>query len=52
MLSAGADPTSAIDDLAKKKKKGTVKVSMGEGQEKVALAAMNDGFVNGNWVIL
>ena len=32
LLSAGADPTSTIDDLAKKKKKYPVaKVSMGEG---------------------
>lgn len=31
LLSAGADPTSSIDDLAKKKKKITEKVSMGEG---------------------
>jgi dynein heavy chain len=31
-LSAGADPTTSIDDLAKKKKKFPVeKVSMGEG---------------------
>ena len=32
LLSAGADPTAAIDDLAKRKKKyPTEKVSMGEG---------------------
>jgi len=32
LLSAGADPTSSIDDLAKRKKKyPTEKVSMGEG---------------------
>lgn len=32
LLSAGADPTSSIDDLARKKKKtNPVKVSMGEG---------------------
>jgi len=32
LLSAGADPTSSIDELAKKKKKfPTDKVSMGEG---------------------
>jgi dynein heavy chain len=32
LLSPGADPTSAIDDFARKKKKTTEKVSMGEGQ--------------------
>lgn len=31
LLSPGADPTGGIDDLAKKKKKLTFKVSMGEG---------------------
>jgi len=32
LLSAGADPTSSIEDLAKKKKKYPIKiVSMGEG---------------------
>jgi len=32
LLSTGADPTSSIDDLAKRKKKyPTEKVSMGEG---------------------
>lgn len=37
LLTAGADPTNAIDELAKKKKKFPCdKVSMGEGQEKVA----------------
>jgi dynein heavy chain len=37
LLSAGADPTSSIDELAKKKKKFPCdKVSMGEGQEKAA----------------
>ena len=44
LLSAGADPTSSIDELAKKKKKTTMKVSMGEGQEKVAMVALYDGF--------
>jgi len=29
-----------------------MKVSMGEGQEKVALVALAEGFANGNWVIL
>ena len=29
-----------------------MKVSMGEGQEKVAMVALIDGFANGNWVIL
>jgi dynein heavy chain len=53
LLSAGADPTSSIEDLAKKKKKYPVKiVSMGEGQDKVAREAIMDKFLDGGWVIL
>ncbi|MAC17935.1 MAG: hypothetical protein CMC97_06535, partial [Flavobacteriales bacterium] len=53
LLTAGSDPTMTIDELAKKKKKfPTDKVSMGEGQEKVARQKNSEGFVNGWWVIL
>jgi len=53
LLSAGTDPTSAIDELAKKRKKfPTDKVSMGEGQEKVAREKNTASFINGGWVIL
>jgi dynein heavy chain len=53
LLSAGADPTSSIDDLAKKKKKyPTDPVSMGEGQDVIAREKMKDGFLAGSWVIL
>jgi len=53
LLSAGTDPTSAIDELAKKRKKHpTDKVSMGEGQEKVARDKNNAAFLTGGWVIL
>merc|ERR1719313_2087504 len=42
-----------IGELAKKKKKfPTDNVSMGEGQEVVAWAKMQNGFVAGTWVIL
>merc|ERR1719160_1164523 len=53
LLTAGSDPTMAIDELAKKKKKfPTDKVSMGEGQEKVAREKNNAAFITGGWVIL
>ena len=53
LLSSGADPTSNIDEFAKKKKKyPTDKVSMGEGQEIIALNKIRDGFLSGSWVIL
>merc|ERR1740138_1053390 len=53
LLTAGSDPTTSIDELAKKKKKfPTDKVSMGEGQEKVAREKNNAAFITGGWVIL
>jgi len=53
LLSAGADPTASIDDLAKRKRKfPTEKVSMGEGQEVVARRAINAAFEAGSWVVL
>jgi dynein heavy chain len=53
LLSAGSDPTTNIDELARKKKKfPTDKVSMGEGQERVARQRNNDAFITGGWVIL
>jgi len=53
LLSAGADPSSAIDELAKRKKKfPTDKVSMGEGQEPIALEKIKNGFTTGSWVVL
>jgi dynein heavy chain len=53
LLSAGADPTGSIEELAKKKRKPYIeKVSMGEGQDVIALEAMRNSFLNGNWVVL
>merc|ERR1719247_3762598 len=53
LLTAGSDPTMTIDELAKKKKRfPTDKVSMGEGQEKVAREKNSAAFINGGWVIL
>jgi len=53
LLSAGADPTSAIDEFARKKKKyPTEKVSMGEGQEEVARKVIKTCTESGGWVVL
>lgn len=52
LLSPGADPTSAIDEFARKKKKVTEKVSMGEGQEEPARKAIRTHMESGGWVIL
>ncbi len=53
LLSAGSDPTSTIEELAKKKKKYPLRaVSMGEGQDVKAMAVMQDSFQTGGWVVL
>jgi dynein heavy chain len=55
LLSTGADPTSTIDDLARKpqfKKFPCKKVSMGEEMEGPAYDRIKDGFKTGDWVIL
>jgi len=52
LLSPGADPTQMIEDLAKKKKKKTSSISMGQGQEVVARQLIGAGVVSGDWVIL
>jgi dynein heavy chain, axonemal len=53
LLSTGADPTESIENLARKKKIPTPHVvSMGEGQEPIAIKAMNTGAANGTWVLL
>jgi dynein heavy chain len=52
LLSIGADPTETLEQLAKKKKQSLHCVSMGEGQEPVALKAINGAAVNGSWVLL
>ena len=52
LLSAGADPTDTVETYARKKKKHITCVSMGEGQEPVALRAINSATVEGMWVML
>ncbi|CAM9799127.1 unnamed protein product [Ectocarpus fasciculatus] len=53
LLSIGADPTESIEGLARKKKlPSPAVISMGEGQEPVAIKAMQAGAANGTWVLL
>jgi dynein heavy chain len=52
LLSAGADPTDSIDTLARRKRKDLEAISMGEGQDVVALRAINAATANGSWVLL
>lgn len=52
LLSAGADPTDAVETLAHRKRKGIECVSMGEGQDIVAQRAIDSATLNGSWVLL
>ena len=52
LLSVGADPTDAIETLARKKKQTVQAISLGEGQEVYAKKAVNNGLINGTWVLL
>lgn len=52
LLAPGSDPTNAIDELARKKRIPTAKVSMGEEQEIIAKKHIDDAQRDGFWVIL
>ena len=52
LLSAGADPTDSIETLARRKRKDIECVSMGEGQDVVAMKAINTATSIGSWVML
>jgi dynein heavy chain len=52
LLSMGADPTEAIEQLAKKKKTSVECISMGEGQDVAAMKAMQNAWAAGTWVLL
>jgi dynein heavy chain len=52
LLSAGADPTDSIETLARRKRKDIECVSMGEGQDIVAMRAINSATSLGSWVLL
>jgi dynein heavy chain len=53
LLSIGADPTENIEALARRRKlSAPAVVSMGEGMEPVAEAAITLGVQNGTWVLL
>ena len=53
LLSRGADPTDSIETLCRKKRlPAPTVISLGEGQEPVAVKAINAGVINGNSVLL
>jgi len=53
LLSRGADPTEGIEALARKRKlPGPAVISLGEGQDVVAMKAMQAAATEGTWVLL
>ena len=52
VLSAGTDPSQQIEAAARKKRAKLNIVSMGQGQESIAKAAISAGRVSGGWVLL
>ena len=49
---AGSDPTGAITELARKRKKQVRSISMGQGQEPAARKLVQQGMAQGSWVLL
>ena len=52
LLSQGADPTAAIAELAKRRKRTVRTISMGQGQEPAARKLIATGVGQGSWVML
>ena len=52
LLTPGADPTSTLEELAKKKGLKISAVSMGEGQEPHAQRCIENGMTEGGWALL
>ena len=52
LLSSGADPTSNIQALAKKKSIELYVVSMGQGQELLARRSLQQCITSGGWLLL
>lgn len=49
---SGSDPTKLIEDLAKRKKIKTLRVSMGQGQEIIADKLLTAAAADGHWLLL
>lgn len=52
LLSAGADPSSGIEELRKRKKKQMYTISMGENQDATARSFVEKARETGDWVLL
>tara|TARA_B100000513_G_scaffold31241_1_gene12052 strand:- start:530 stop:3322 length:2793 start_codon:yes stop_codon:yes gene_type:complete len=52
LLTMGSDPTGSIQDLAKKRKKCVVSISLGQGQEPAARRLLAMATAAGDWLLL
>ena len=49
---AGSDPSKLVEELAKRKKKRVLGVSLGQGQDVIARRLMAAASAEGHWVLL
>ena len=49
---AGSDPSKLVEELAKKRKKKVLGVSLGQGQDVIARKLMSVALAEGHWVLL
>lgn len=52
LLSAGSDPTDAVEGLARRRKQTMEAISMGEGQDVIARRVIDRAMTGGSWVLL
>ena len=48
----GSDPSKLVEELAKKRKKKVLGVSLGQGQDVIARKLMTVALAEGHWVLL
>lgn len=51
-MSAGSDPSKLIEELAKRRKKKVLGVSLGQGQDVIARRLIATAAAEGHWVLL
>ena len=49
---AGSDPSKLVEEIAKRKKKRVMGVSLGQGQDVIARRLMATACAEGHWVLL
>ena len=48
----GSDPSKLVEEIAKRKKKRVMGVSLGQGQDVIARRLIATAFAEGHWVLL